>query len=120
MYIRLLDHEGNEIGSKRLKLNLNLDTAELFIGLLSDNPGDLLYLNGVGINYSTLRTRVIEMSADTLPSSGLGLDQLDVLLITDFDTSTLSRSRWKLCGSGFEEGGVPFLVGNGEAAGRIR
>lgn len=112
MYIRLLDHEGNEIGSKRLKLNLNLDTAELFIGLLSDNPGDLLYLNGVGINYSTLRTRVIEMSADTLPSSGLGLDQLDVLLITDFDTSTLSEEQMEAVWEWVQGGGV-LLVGTG-------
>ena len=53
MYVRLLDENGNEVLSKRLKLNLNLENAELFIGVLSDNPAELLYFNGVGINYST-------------------------------------------------------------------
>ena len=44
MYIRLLDEDGKEVTRKRLKLNLNKDTAELFIGVLSDNPEKLLYI----------------------------------------------------------------------------
>ena len=93
MYVRVLDENGNEVVSKRLKLNLNLETAELFIGVLSDNPAELLYFNGVGINYSTLRTKTIEMTAAALPASELGLDQLDVLLITDFDSENCQVSR---------------------------
>ena len=42
MYVRLLDENGDEVVSKRLKLNLNLETAELFIGVLSDSPAELL------------------------------------------------------------------------------
>ena len=44
MYIHLLDEDGKEVTRKRLKLNLNKDTAELFIGVLSDNPEKLLYM----------------------------------------------------------------------------
>lgn len=112
MYVRLLDSDGRKIGQKRLKLNLNLDTAELFIGVLSDNPSKLLYLNGVGINYSTLRTRTIEMTASTLPSDELGLDQLDVLVISDFDTGRLSGQQTIAVWEWVQKGGV-LLLGTG-------
>ena len=112
MYVRLLDESGNQVGQKRLKLNLNMDTAELFIGVLSDDPEKLLYLNGVGINYSTLRTRSIEMTAATLPSSELGLDQLDVLLISDFDTGRLSGQQIQAVWDWVQKGGV-LLIGTG-------
>ena len=113
MYVRLLDQEGNEVAGKRLKLNLNLETAELFIGVLSDNPGKLLYLNGVGVNYSTLRTRTIEMTAASLPVTELALDQLDVLLITDFDTGRLSGQQTEAVWEWVRKGGV-LLLGTGD------
>ncbi|MCC8026374.1 MAG: hypothetical protein LIP16_13890 [Clostridium sp.] len=112
MYVKVLDESGREVVQKRLKLNLNLETAELFIGVLSDNPAKLLYLNGVGINYSTLRTRTIEMNAASLPVIGLGLDQLDVLLITDFDTGKLSGQQIEAVWEWVQKGGV-LLFGTG-------
>lgn len=112
MYVRLMDENGNEVRQKRLKLKLNLDTAELFIGVLSDQPSKLLYLNGVGINYSTLRTRTIEMTAASLPSSELGLDQLDVLLISGFDTGKLSGQQVSAIWEWVQKGGV-LLLGTG-------
>lgn len=112
MYIKVLDENGSEVAEKRLKLNLNLDIAELFIGILSDNPDKLLYLNGVGVNYSTLRTRTIEMNAASLPANELGLDQLDVLLITDFDTGRLSGQQIEAVWEWVQKGGV-LLIGTG-------
>ena len=112
MYLILLDDQGNEAGRKRLKLNLNMDTAELFLGILSDTPDKLLYLNNVGINYSTLRTRTIELSAASLPEDEIGLDQLDVLLITDFDTGILSGEQVDAIWEWVEKGGV-LLIGTG-------
>ena len=112
MYVRLLDGNGHEVARKRLKLNLNLDTAELFVGVLSDTPAKLLYLNGAGINYSTLRTRTIEMTASTIPSSELGLDQLDVLLVTGFDTGRLSGQQVEAIWEWVQKGGT-LLLGTG-------
>lgn len=113
MYVRLLDETGNQTAGKRLKLNLNMETAELFIGVLSDNPGKLLYLNGVGVNYSTLRTRSIEMTAASFPVTEMALDQLDVLLITDFDTGKLSGQQVEAVWEWVRKGGV-LLLGTGD------
>lgn len=115
MYLTLLDGEEQEVLRKRLKLDLNMDTAELFIGVLSDTPDRLLYFDNVGIHYSTLRTRLIQMSADTLPSSEMELDQLDVLLINNFDTGELSRDQVNAVWEWVQEGGL-LLFGLGSRA----
>lgn len=115
MYVKVMDQEGREAASKRLKLNVSMETAELFVGILSDTPDRLQYLNGVGVNYSTLRTRTIEMSARTLPSQEMELDQLDVLLISNFDTGTLSGDQVKAVWEWVSKGGV-LLLGTGERA----
>lgn len=112
MYISLLDESGHEAARRRLKLKLNMDTAELFVGVLSDNPDKLLYFNNAGIHYGTLRTRMIEMTADSLPSTELGLDQLDVLLISDFDTGVLSDQQADAVWEWVQKGGV-LLIGTG-------
>lgn len=115
MYVILEDDQGNEIGRKRLKLNLNLETAELFVGVLSDSPEELSYLNHVGINYGTLRTRTIELTAAELPADEMGLDQLDVLLITDYDTGRLSGQQAEAVWEWVQRGGT-LLIGTGDRA----
>ncbi|MCB7319216.1 hypothetical protein [Lacrimispora sp. 210928-DFI.3.58] len=113
MYLGVVDESGKEILRKRLKLNLNVDMAELFIGVLSDTPDRLTYFNNAGINYSTLRTRTIEMTPETLPATELGLDQLDVLLITNFDTGKLSGQQTEAVWEWVQDGGL-LLLGTGE------
>ena len=52
MYLKVLDEEGREAASKRLKLEVEEDNPQLFIGVLSDSMDRLGYLNNVGISYS--------------------------------------------------------------------
>ena len=75
MYITLMDGAGNEVLSKRLKMDLNTDAAQLFIGVLCDEPERLSYLEQVGVNYSMLRTKTIDLSVYDLPDTELGLDR---------------------------------------------
>lgn len=85
---------------------------------MSDTPDRLQYLNGVGVNYSTLRTRTIEMSARTLPSqerswsAGCAAD-------LNFDTGTLSGDQVKAVWEWVSKGGV-LLLGTGERAEDVR
>ena len=101
MYITLMDGAGNEVLSKRLKMDLNTDAAQLFIGVLCDEPERLSYLEQVGVNYSMLRTKTIDLSVYDLPDTELGLDQLDVLLITDLTQRPLQKSRQRRSGNGY-------------------
>ncbi len=57
---------------------MSRDVPELFIGLLSDDPDQLSYLDGVGIRYSTLRTRAFALDEEDFPEDEVGLDHQEV------------------------------------------
>ena len=112
LYVYLQDADGEEIMQKRLKINIRQDTPELLIGVLSDSQGQLEYLNGVGIQHSTLLTRTCAMVAGSIPEQAAGLDQLDVLLITNYDIRRLNSSQIDTINEWVSRGGV-LLLGTG-------
>lgn len=112
LYVQLYDQEENLIVKKRLKINIRRDTPELLIGTLSDSQDKLEYLNGVGIHYSTLLTRTCAMVAGSISEQAAGLDQLDVLLITNYDTRRLSISQVETIKEWVSRGGI-LLLGTG-------
>ena len=67
MFLTLTDQDGNEIVKKRLKLDIPSEAALLFIGVLSDHPDSLSYLDGCGLSYGTLRTSVVPLSGGEVP-----------------------------------------------------
>lgn len=115
LYVKLLDSQGTELIRKRLKMNVSTDIAELFLGILSDEPEKLTYMDGVGVNYSSVRIKTFEMEAESMPDNVIGLDLLDVLMITDYDTSKLSEDQvsaiWE-----WVKGGGTLLLGTGARA----
>lgn len=113
MYISLYDENEKQVLNKRLKMDLNTQIAQLFIGVLSDAPQKLSYLDQVGVNYSMLRTRTIDLTVYDLPDTELGLDQLDVLLITDFNTQALTQEQTDAILEWVHRGGI-LLLGTGD------
>ena len=115
LYVKLFDGNGTELVRKRLRINVSREVAELYVGILSDSPDSLNYLNGVGVNYSSVRTKTFNLTADTMPDKAVGMDLLDVLLITDYDTRKLSDSQtdavWE-----WVRGGGTLLIGTGGRA----
>lgn len=112
MYISLYDENGKQVLSKRLKMDLDTQTVQLFIGVVSDEPEKLSYLDQVGVNYSMLRTKTIDLAVYDLPDTELGLDQLDVLLITDFNTQALTQEQTDAILEWVHRGGI-LLFGTG-------
>ncbi len=112
LYVCLQDADGEEIVRKRLKINIRQDTPELLIGVLSDSQGQLEYLDGAGIRQSTLQTRVCAMVAGSIPEQAVGLDQLDVLLITNYDIRRLNSAQIDTIDEWVSRGGV-LLLGTG-------
>lgn len=115
LYVKLFASDGTELVRKRLKLNVSMEVAELFVGLLSDSPDSLNYLNGVGVNYSSVRTKTFHLTADTMPDKAIGLDLLDILLVTDYDTKNLSESQISAIWEWVKSGGT-LLIGTGKRA----
>lgn len=112
LYVKLLDSQGRELIRKRLKMNVTADIAELFVGVLSDEPDTLSYMEGVGVNYSSVRIKTFEMDTEKMPDNVIGLDLLDVLVITDYDTKRLSTDQVSAIWEWVKEGGT-LLLGTG-------
>lgn len=115
LYVKLLDGSGTELVRKRLKVDVSVEVAELFVGILSDTPEKLAYLNGVGVNYSLVRTKTFTMAPDEMPEDVNGLDLLDVLLITNYNTKNLSEGQVGAIEEWVKRGGT-LLVGTGGRA----
>jgi hypothetical protein len=112
LYVKLLDSQGRELIRKRLKMNVTSDIAELFVGVLSDEPETMSYMDGVGVNYSSVKIKTFEMDTEKMPDKVIGLDLLDVLVITDYDTKRLSTDQVSAIWEWVKEGGT-LLLGTG-------
>lgn len=115
LYVKLLDSQGRELVRKRLKMNVSLDVAELFVGVLSDEPAELSYMNGVGVNYSSVRIKTFPLQTESIPDHIIGLDLLDVLLITDYDSRKLKDDQISAVWEWVRGGGI-LLLGTGARA----
>lgn len=112
LYVCLYDSHDQMVMRKRLKLNTSEDIPELLIGVISDTQDQLQYLDDVGVSYSTLRTRVCAMIAGSVPTQAAGLDQLDVLLISNYDIRRLSEDQIATIREWVNRGGV-LVLGTG-------
>lgn len=113
LFITLAAEDGTTVLSKRLRLNISLDVPELFIGILSDNPERLQYLNGAGINYSALRTRTFALPEEDFPEEEIGLNLLDVIIVNGFRLRKLSEKQTAAIMDWVRGGGV-LILGTGE------
>lgn len=57
VFVSVENKNGREMNRKRLKIESSRETAELFVGLLSDRPERLSWLDGAGVNFGALETR---------------------------------------------------------------
>ena len=113
LFLTLTDDSGNTVLNKRVKLNVSLDVPELFIGILADRPETLRYLNGVGIHYSSLRTRTFPLQGEDFPEEEIGLDLLDVIIVNDYKLRSLSEKQTAAIMDWVHNGGV-LILGTGD------
>ncbi len=115
MFISLTDASGKQIIHKRIRMDFSLEAPELFIGILSDKPDRLTAWNDLNIDYNMMKTRVVNFSADTFPEDEMGLDVMDVILITDFRIRDLSSDQSRVLVQWVRSGGT-MILGTGMRA----
>ncbi len=115
MFVTLTDGEGQKIIHKRIHLSFNLDMPELFIGVLSDTPEKLSGWDGVGVDYSMLKTELIPFDTESFPADARGLDMIDVLLISNYRIRDLSQEQSQVLVEWVRGGGV-MILGTGMRA----
>ncbi len=112
VFVSVTDQNGDKVGQKRLKIEASRETAELFVGVLSDHPERLEYMDNAGVSYGAVRTRVFPIGTEEFPDEEIGLDMLDVLVVNDYRLRDLSEKQSGAAMDWVESGGV-LLLGTG-------
>ena len=89
--------------------------SELLIGILSNKPDSLSYLRGINFGGSELQTRTVVLDPQRLPDSKEGLEQLDLMVISDFNLSRLEDDLIDAIFQWVRDGGI-LLLGTGAAS----
>ena len=113
LLVKAVRRDGTVLGSRRIGLDVNQSGAELLLGILSDNPEKLSYFNDVRLNDGLLHTRTVTLDSSNLPKDETELDQLDVILVTDFDMSGISEAEARCLRRWAENGGI-LIFGSGK------
>ncbi len=116
LFVELEDKAGAILAEQQVSLNVSQDVPELFVGILSDNPEELEYLDGVGIHYSTLRTRSFMLDPKEFPDEAVGLNLLDVIVVNNFKLRELSEQQTSAVMDWVHSGGV-LILGTGKRVG---
>lgn len=111
--LSIVDEDGNLICENTQEVNLqNTEGAILLVGVLSDTPENLDYLNGISIGETNLRIRSVELDASLVPKDASGLEQFDLMLVSNYDISKLDSEQIQTLIDWMDGGGV-LLVGTG-------
>lgn len=113
LFLSLCDTENTELLRRRVKLNISQDVSECFVGVFCDRPERLAYMDGIGIHYGAVKTHLISLNQETAPENELGYDQLDLIVVSDYNLNQLSESQHQALSRWIDQGGT-LLTGGGE------
>ncbi|MBR4282409.1 MAG: hypothetical protein IKT35_01705, partial [Clostridia bacterium] len=75
---------------KSLNFDISSNSGRLLIGILSDRAEALHYFDGAGLDYGMVQSETIVMDDEMFPEDAKGLELLDLLVISHYDTDRLS------------------------------
>ena len=111
----LKDEQQEEVIKKVVSLNMAANQSKIMVGLLSDSQGRLNYFNNAAINFGLLSLNTVNLSAGSFPKSSSGLEQLDIIIISDFRIRDLSNEQSRALMDWVKQGGV-LMIGTGTRA----
>lgn len=112
IHLKLTDAGGEVLIKRDVNLGIDTNNAKLFIGVLSDTPEKLQYLDDVSVNYGLIRTRTFTLDTESFPSDSKGLDMLDTIVITNYALRDLDEYQSHALRDWVRNGGV-LILGTG-------
>lgn len=106
MQVQLIDNNGNTVIENKYRLKIGNFENLAYVGILSDKPNRLKYLDEFG-------TRVFYLDKDSITDDYRVLDLLDIIVINQFDTSKLKEDQINALDKWVTEGGT-LVIGTGE------
>ncbi len=112
IHVLLKDEAGKEQLSRTMNVETSTDMGRLLIGVLSDRDDKLEFLDEVSLGYGMVQSKVIAMDEEKLPDHEKGLELLDLLVISHYETDRLSDEQLRAVKAWVENGGT-LLIGTG-------
>lgn len=109
IFVSYVDGNGRQLAHKRVKLEFGTDTPELFVGILSDTPEKLSCWDGIGVDYSMMMTRTMTFTTENFPDNRMGLDMVDMLIISNYRIRDLSEDQSRTLVEWVRNGGIMVL-----------
>ena len=107
----LRDDRGNIAAQKKIVFPPEGDKPASYIGILSNRSGDLSWLDGISVEDNAFTTRTVSLDG-SIPDNALAYDQLDMIVISDYDTGSLTDAQAGAVREYAENGGI-LLFGGG-------
>ena len=106
LFLSVENLKKEQLVSRRVGLDISGSDAELLIGVLSQNGDNISFLQNARVNDGLLKTRVLNFTGDNFPKEEADLYLLDMLLIRNFDLSSLEEQERESLKHYVEHGGV--------------
>ena len=113
IHLTLKDEKHRTMGETSMDFDVSKEDGRLLAGVLENKEGNLSWLDGIGMNYGMLTTRVVEISGEDFPEDSRGFSMFDVLFVNGYDCRTLNDSQKEAVLTWVENGGT-LLVGTGK------
>ena len=111
----LKDENKKTIIEKEVSLNMEANRSKIMVGLLSDSQNKLDYFDDVAINFGLLNLNTVNLAAGSFPKSSSGLEQLDMIIISNYRIRDLSTEQSRALMNWVKQGGV-LVMGTGRRA----
>lgn len=114
--IYIKNQRGEDLAQRSIPLDPKSNHNKLMIGILSDETEKLQYLDNVSINYGLLTSKVIDLTKFLFPDTKAGLDQLDIIVISNYRIRDLGKEQSRALMDWVKSGGV-MILGTGNRVG---
>lgn len=112
IHLTLKDGKKKTMGETSMEFDVSKDENRLFAGVLENKSGSLSWIDGIGLNYGMLTTRVVEIPGEDFPEDSRGFSMFNVLLINGYDCRILNDVQKEAVLTWVENGGT-LLIGTG-------
>ncbi len=113
-YIKVVleEPDGTVKGEKVIQLSVLSASAEIMVGVLTDYPEWMQYMDGVHLKeYSNVTTSLVMQNARNLERTVYGLDMLDVIIVQDFNRERLDDGQKEALRQWVSRGGILVMGG---------
>lgn len=100
----LADHNKETVLNKTIPVEINYSSKDVFVGVLSDDKSDISYLSDTGV-------KTFFLTPENFPENPLGLDTFDIIVIHDFNESSLNEKQREALEIFGETGSLQYLYG---------